>query len=84
MWSLETHLGAEAKAKVEASLKAALAGDEKAALQLEQAMPLVHVALRAALARSPTAAGAPRLRTILTLFDDVPMAPPVDPAPTGD
>jgi hypothetical protein len=47
--------------------------DEKAALRLERAMPLVHTDLRAALEKTPNAKGAPRMRLILSLFDDVPM-----------
>jgi len=81
VWSLETYLSAESKKKVAETVKAALDGDEHQALALERAMPLVHQALRAALVTSPSAKGAPRLRTILALFDDVPMAPPLDPAP---
>jgi hypothetical protein len=84
VWSLEAHLPPEARRKIDEAVKAALDGDEKAALQLERAMPLAHRALRDALAQNASAKGAPRLRTILALFDDIPMSPPVDPMPSGD
>ena len=62
--------------RVAATVSSALAGDEAAALDIERALPLVHPEVRSAVRGSPNAKGAPRLRTILALFDDVPMPPP--------
>src|SRR5205807_4903632 len=59
----------------------ALEGDEKAAERLEEALPLTHADLRAALTESPRARGAARLRLILTLFDDAVMPALPDAAP---
>ncbi len=84
VWSLDTYLGDEAKKKVRTTLDAALAGDEKAALELERAMPFVHDTVRSGVSEKPRAKGAPRLRTILALFDDVPMSPPVEVKAQGD
>jgi hypothetical protein len=66
-------LSSSGLAAVRAAVAAALAGDEDAALRLERALPLTHRELRTALARQPDAPGAPRLRLILALFDDLPM-----------
>jgi len=75
VWNLPELLAPAANDKVKATVKSALAGDEAAALELERALPLAHLEIRAAVKASPNAKGAPRLRMILALFDDVPMPP---------
>ena len=46
---------------------------EDAADQLERCLPMTHAAIRAGSKELPNAKGAPRLRLILSLFDDTPM-----------
>jgi len=75
VWRLAELLSPGAKEKVKSTVKSALAGDEAAALELERALPLARAEVRAAVKASPNAKGAPRLRMILALFDDVPMPP---------
>jgi hypothetical protein len=72
-WELASLLSKAGTEAVRVAVATALAGDEAAALRLERALPLVHRELRIALLREPQAKGAPRLRLILALFDDVPM-----------
>jgi hypothetical protein len=66
-------------AAVRAAVAAALAGDDGAALRIERALPLAHRELRTSLARQPEAPGAPRLRLILALFDDLPTPAEAEP-----
>ena len=75
VWGLETFLSPGGTETARAAIAKALDGDEKTAEQLERALPLVHRSLRAALEKSPGKKGAPRLRMIMALFDDVPMPP---------
>ncbi len=70
VWDLPQLLPAEATDKAKRAATAALKDDLQAVERLERVLPLCHPAIRAALSESPDAAGAPRLRTILTLFDD--------------
>lgn len=70
VWKLPDLLPKEAREKVTKSLDAALEGDEKAAVKLERALPLVHPFLRDRLATANRKPGASRLRMILALFDD--------------
>ena len=82
VWDLPDTLAVAGRARARDVIAAALGGDEAAALDVERALPLLHRDLRAALAASPHAKGAARLRTIMALFDDVPMpAPAAAPAP---
>jgi hypothetical protein len=75
-WELHELLSDEARDTVRRTVRAALDGDEKAAERLEEALPLVQVYVRSGLTGSPQAKGAPRLRLILTLFDDALMPEP--------
>jgi hypothetical protein len=70
VWDLPPLLTDEGKKKVRKAVVAALDGDEKAAEQLELALPLTQGYIREGLAETPGAKGAARLRLILTLFDD--------------
>ncbi|NQU25814.1 MAG: hypothetical protein HQ567_31385 [Candidatus Nealsonbacteria bacterium] len=70
VWDLPALLPADATDKAQRAAAAALKSDEQAIEQLERVLPLSHPAIRAALRENSDAAGAPRLRTILTLFDD--------------
>jgi hypothetical protein len=70
VWELPAYLSKDARQQTDAAIKDALDGDDQAAARLEQALPLVHDDLRRALALAPHAKGAPRLRLILSLFDD--------------
>jgi hypothetical protein len=69
VWRLPSLLREPARVRIEFTLDKALAGDEAAAAKLEKALPLTHAAIREALAKSPEAKGAARLRTIIALFD---------------
>ncbi len=82
VWELSRQLPEEAKEKARRTIKAALDNDEDAADKLEQALPLVHSLLRDELKAAPTAKGAPRLRLILSLFDDAVMPALAPPATT--
>src|SRR5262249_57787076 len=73
VWELSKRLSVEGKAKTFKTIHAALDNDEDAAEQLEQALPLVHEMMREMLKKAPNARGAPRLRLILSLFDDAVM-----------
>jgi hypothetical protein len=81
VWELPRYLPEKGKDAVRKLVADALAGKEDAARRLEQMLPLAHPFLREALQSSPKAEGAPRLRLILTQFDDVPMPAPVVAAP---
>lgn len=70
-WDLPAFLSEEGKTKLNETVAHALEGNAAAANRLEKALPLAHAALREALAKSPTSKGAPRMRLILSLFDDV-------------
>lgn len=84
-WDLPKYLAPEARARLTQHLAEAMSGSEDAANQLERHLPLVHQLLRTELRQKPTAKGAPRLRLILSLFDDatmpllVPGVPPANP-----
>lgn len=80
VWDLPGCLTDEARATVKQTIADALAGSEQAAGRLEKALPLVHELLRQGLVESPAAKGAPRLRLVLSLFDDAVMPAP-EPAP---
>jgi hypothetical protein len=70
VWDLAPSLADEAKSKLQKEVAAALGGSEEAAARLERTLPLAHRAIREGVAKTPTAQGAPRLRLLLTLFDD--------------
>ncbi|MDA7977272.1 MAG: hypothetical protein MPJ50_00720 [Pirellulales bacterium] len=75
VWMLPSFLEANGATKLDELVEKALHDDdENAARQLEIALPLSHLAIRKGLAAQPDAAGAPRLRLILALFDDAPLA----------
>jgi hypothetical protein len=67
---LPNYLSKDGSAKLKTVIDKALNGDEKAADQLEKVLPLAHAGLRTALKDVPRAKGAPRMRMILSLFDD--------------
>lgn len=69
VWDFPALLPLESRAAVDAAVRDALAGDEAAAERIETALPLCHAPLREALIASPDSPGAPRLRTILALYD---------------
>src|SRR5262249_31683301 len=76
----------EGQAKLNKDVQAALEGDEDAADRLELVLPFAHAAMREAVAESPKAKLAPRLRLMLALFDDTVMpvlVPPKAEAPVG-
>jgi len=81
VWQLPSFVSKDAEDKLRTTIKSAIDGDEKAADRLEKVLPLAHLELRAALNESPKAKGAPRLRMILSIFDDALM--PALPEPTG-
>lgn len=78
VWELAHNLTPEGRIRAQRAILDALRGNEKSAEQLEQSLPLVHKLLREELARAPKAPGAPRLRLILSLFDEVVMPAVVD------
>jgi len=89
-WSLPRHLPPDAATRITALVARAAADpeDDAAADQLDDALPLAHDAIRAALHARPDAPGAPLLRTLLTRFDEAlsrglaaPAEPPPPPAP---
>ena len=74
VWELPTLLPEAVKQKLDETVHEALKSNfEDAADQLERCLPMSHVAIRAGLKELPNAKGAPRLRLILSLFDDTPM-----------
>jgi hypothetical protein len=81
VWEMPTLLSDEGRKKVRRAVQDALEGDERAAERLEEVLPLAQADLRASLAESPGAKGAPRLRLILALFDDALMPALPEPAP---
>ncbi len=60
-------------------VRKALDGNAAEALMLERALPLVHKRLRNAVASRPDAKGAPRLRLILSAYDETTVPQIVDP-----
>lgn len=74
VWELPDLLPDAAKQKLdETVLDAMKTNSEEAADRLERCLPLSHRAIRAGLGELPMRKGAPRLRLILTLFDDTVM-----------
>jgi hypothetical protein len=73
VWQLSSLVSDEGQKKIDKTVRAALDGDEDAADRLELALPLAHAAIRDAVAGSPKAKLAPRLRMMLALFDDAVM-----------
>jgi hypothetical protein len=69
-WDAGERLDAAGKAKVRATVEAALAGDEAALKRLEAILPAAHAAIREAVAGKPEAKGAAGLRMLLALFDE--------------
>jgi hypothetical protein len=82
-WELPRHLSPDARARLAQTVSAALSGDEAAAERLEKHLPLAQRAMREALGKQPQAKGAPRLRMILSLFDDAVM-PALVPSPVSN
>jgi hypothetical protein len=79
IWDLPQYVSEKGKTTLQKQVADALAGNAAAARQLELSLPLAHSFIREGLQSSPHAKGAPRLRMILALFDDVPTPPPADP-----
>ncbi len=74
VWDLPNLLPDAAKQKLDAAVLDALKNNsEDAADRLERCLAISHEAIRAGLKELPKAKGAPRLRLILTLFDDTAM-----------
>jgi hypothetical protein len=74
VWELPSLLSPDARQKLdEAVLDALKNNSEESADRLERCLAISHAAIRAGLKELPTAKGAPRLRLILSLFDDVVM-----------
>lgn len=69
-WTLPARLSASDEATVRALVHAARDGSASAIDDLSRALPVVHAAIRIALAETPDAEGAPALRSLLTLFDE--------------
>ncbi len=86
VWDLPALISPEAKTKLQSVVAKAAADDELAAEQLQRALPLTHEAIRTAVDETPRAKGTPRLRMLLTLFDDtiVRARPPQPPLTRGD
>jgi hypothetical protein len=78
VWDLPRHLSETSRDALKKYVKDALAGNEKAAQQIELMLPFAQPFLREGLKETPAAEGAPRLRLILTQFDDVPAPPAPD------
>jgi hypothetical protein len=83
-WNLGEYLPDEAKARVKKAVADALGGSEDAAVLLERSLPLAQAAVREGLSKAPAAKGAPRLRLILSLFDDAVMPGPGEEAPAEE
>jgi hypothetical protein len=74
VWGLPKYLSDAAKQKLDETVLAALKENSKeAADRLERSLAVAHQAIRAGLKELPKAPGAPRLRLILSLFDETPM-----------
>ena len=73
VWQLSELLSEEARDKLKQTVAEALDGDEDAADKLELVLPLAHNAIRADVTESPKSKLAPRLRMLLSLFDDTVM-----------
>ena len=69
-WTVGDLLSAEARARLQGRVDAALAGESAALAELEGALPLAQAAMRAAVAGKPEAPGAAGLRLLLTGFDE--------------
>ncbi len=69
VWDIPGLLSVNANKHVASQVSRALAGDLTAAKKLEKSLPAVQQAIRLGVRRDPTAKGAPRLRTLLMLFD---------------
>jgi hypothetical protein len=80
VWELPDWSPNGVRAQLLAATKSALGGDRAAAEQLEKVLPLAHPFIRDGLSADPNGKGAPRLRMILSLFDDTPM-PEIRPEP---
>lgn len=84
VWDIPQHLSVKGKAALSQTIADALAGKEDAARLLEIHLPIVAPILRDELKKNPGMIGAPRLRLILTQFDEVPLTVPVLPeSPKG-
>jgi hypothetical protein len=85
VWQLSGLLSEDGQKKLRKAVQDALDGDEEAADKLELVLPLSHAIIREAVAESPKAKLAPRLRLMLTLFDDavMPALPAVKAADVG-
>lgn len=74
VWDLPKYLPEEAKRKLDETVLAALKDNsEDAADRLERSLAVAHPAIRAGLKELPKEKGSPRMRLILSLFDDTPM-----------
>lgn len=69
-WNAGEFLDADARAKLQAIVDAALGGDAGELARLEAMLPAAHAAIRAAVAAKPDAPGAAGLRTVLVSFDE--------------
>jgi hypothetical protein len=78
VWQLPDLMDATAQRRIDTLLDVALEGDEAAARQLETVLPFAHDTIRSRLKEASTAKGAPRLRLILTQFDEL-VAPQLQP-----
>jgi hypothetical protein len=79
VWDLPGLLSADAQRALEQTTQTALRGDDLSADNLEAALPLAHPQIRKAVAATPNAPGAARLRLLLMLFDGTPTPQPVSP-----
>jgi hypothetical protein len=76
VWDLPKLLPEAAKQKLDEAVHEALkTNSEDAADRLERSLAVSHFAIRAGLRELPNAKGAPKLRLILSLFDDAVMPP---------
>ena len=74
VWELPDLLSDAAKQKLDATVHEALKSNaEEASDRLERCLAVSHQAIRTGLKELPNAKGAPRLRLILSLFDDTVM-----------
>jgi hypothetical protein len=69
-WNVEGFLPTKATKETEALIEKAMKGDAKALTSLESMLPAAQGLIRKALEKSPSAKGAPSLRTLLSLFDE--------------
>lgn len=69
-WTVDRQLSAAARTAIDDLVERAMTGNDDAIARLESHLPAAATAIRRAVAATPAAAGAAKLRLVLALFDE--------------